>query len=336
VLRRAVLHRQRALKTGGALTALCALLGAARPAAATLGSPGVAVPVPGFSRPCADSRFPALAGPWIVGCGSDGRVDRALSITSGQELELPVRFVSPGLGEGLVVGVGREAAIVRLTQSGAERLDLPVVRGTPTAPPVTDGQRVAMTQAGSVSAWPLGDRSMTLRPAHPAGWYPPALAGSRLAWVEEEARGQLAVWWLDLDDRQPTGERLAAHASHVVGSAMALAWVDDEQVVVLDLEEQRQTRYGRHTGFSAAPSIWRDVVCWEERPTHPPASEGDGVDIECSDGLAAAGPRHQRWPSRYGPWLLYRQDGALWLATAPAEANASEAPPAGEGADGSR
>ncbi|RME21804.1 MAG: hypothetical protein D6798_17350, partial [Deltaproteobacteria bacterium] len=92
--------------------------------------------------------------------------------------------------------------------------------------------------------------------------------------------------------------------------------VEDEQVVLWDLERDERQRLGSHTGFSAAPSLWRDVVCWEERPTHPPGTDGDGVDIECSDGLRAGGPGHQRWPSRFGPWLLYRVDGELWLATA--------------------
>lgn len=305
----------RAAEALAALVLLNALAGAEE-AWAGLGAPGQAVPLHAFGSACEDPRYPALAGAWVVGCGPDGRVDRALSLATGRELSLPRSFRHPGLGEALVVGAGDEAAVVRLAEDGAHLDEGVRVRGAPTAPPVTDGQRLAMTEEGRVSAWPLSATVRQPRSAEPIGWMPPALAGHWLAWIDDEER----LWRMDLDAARPAAEPVPAvdgPQRHVVGSETHLAWVEGEDLVLVDLATESATRIPARTGFSAAPSLWRDVLCWEERPAHGVLEEGDGVDIRCSDGLQAGGPGHQRWPSRWGPYLLYRQDGGLWLRVTP-------------------
>lgn len=278
------------------------------------------MPLHAFGHTCLDSRYPALAGPWVVGCGADGRVDRALSIESGRELTLPASLGAPALAEGLILSVGMEAAIIRLDEGGAQELDLPLVFSASATTPATNGEYAAMLSDDRASVWRLEARSRLLYDARPAAWFPPALSSTHLAWVEEAGEDLEDIWGLDLSAPRPRPLPLAlgpASQRHVVGSGHFLAWVEAESIVLLDTESGERTRIPARTGFSAPPTLWEGVVCWEERPSHPPHEEGDGVDILCSDGLRAAGPRHQRWPSRFGPWLLYRQDGELWLRTAP-------------------
>ena len=59
---------------------------------------------------------------------------------------------------------------------------------------------------------------------------------------------------------------------------------------------------------------WGPVVCWEDRG---PLRAGTGdIDVRCSDGMEVARPGDQRAPARWGPWLLFREEGRLWVATA--------------------
>lgn len=293
------------------------LVGAAL--AAPIGSPGVAVPIASFGHPCLDPRYPALAGPWVVGCGLDGRVDRALSLRSGRELALPSSLSQPALAEGLLVAVGREAAVYRLSEDGASSTDAPLVAGTSIGPPATDGQRAALLSEGRVSAWQLHERSRPLFEAHPLPWFRPALSDSHLAWVGDGGPDLEDIWALDLTRPRSRPTVLAAGRGsqrHVVGHGVHLAWVDDDGIVILDTSRGERTRFPADTGFGAPPTLWEGIVCWEERPSHPPQEDGPGVDILCSDGLRADGPGHQRWPSRFGPWLLYREGDDLWLRTA--------------------
>ena len=327
------------------LLAACGLT--ATPAMAAVGGPGVAVPLYGLDHACQDARYPALAGPWVVACGPDGRVDRALSLLTGVEVSLPIRPISPGLGEGspgldegLLLAVGDPAGLVRLSPQGATLADLPRIHTPVTAPPATDGRRGALVAEDRVSAWPLEAASRVTHAARPVGWYPPALAGTLLAWVEDGGVDGEDVWALDLAAAKAadkaSGEAAAprplaagpGHQRHVVASGTTMAWVEPGALVVLDTVSGERRRLPVDTGFSAPPALWRDVACWEERPAAGAEGEANGVDIRCSDGVTAEGPGHQRWPSRYGPWLLYREGDQPWLRTAPTalESTPEEAP----------
>ena len=171
-------------------------------AMASPGSPGAAIPLYVLDETCEDSRYPALAGPWVVACGSDGRVDRALSLESGRLLMLPAAHVSPGLAAGWVYVPGRRGGLISLSESGAERVrGLPSIHEVPVAPPAVDGERVAMLSEGHIQAALVTDAARRLHEVQPAGWYPPALAEGHVAWVGQ-GEGE-DVWWMALPDGEP-------------------------------------------------------------------------------------------------------------------------------------
>ncbi|MDP6934378.1 MAG: hypothetical protein QGG40_15740 [Myxococcota bacterium] len=262
-----------------------------------------------LSEDCADPRYPALAGAWAVGCGARGEVDRAVSLETGTLIRLPIHYRSPGLAPGVVYGPGGEGGMLKLVVPVARGMDAATVHLDVVAPAATDGTHVAVLGADQVQAFPAVERSRKVYEAHPAGWYPPALAWPWVAWVEDGGPSGEDVFALDVRE----GERTVLAEGpgpqrHVVGSGSFLAWVEsDDSVTVLDTRDDHRTRYDVRTGFSAPPSLWNGVVCWEER--------GRDVDIRCSDRVYLGGEGHQQWPSRHDRWLLYREDGQTMLYT---------------------
>ncbi|MFT5680159.1 MAG: hypothetical protein ACI8RZ_001064 [Myxococcota bacterium] len=274
------------------------------------GSPGVAIPLYVLDEPCTDSRYPALAGPWVVGCGGDGQVDRALSLTSGTLLTLPISAVSPGLSEAAVYVSGWGGGLVRLSAAGAtQEPDLPAIHEIPVAPLSLDGERVALLSEGRIQATDIHDAARQLYEVSVAGWYPPALTDGHVAWVGHDETGEEDVWWMALSEGEPTLLSGGVGSQrHVVGDGVWLAWVEEDAVVLLNTETNHRQEFAVRTGFSAPLTLWGGVVCWEEW--------AEDVDIVCSDGLAVRRPGHQQWPSRWGPWLLFREAGRVWLLTA--------------------
>jgi len=281
-------------------------------AAWALGAPGVAVPVGALAHRCLDLRYPALAGPWAVGCGPSGEVDRAVNVETGAVVLLPHAFASPALAPGVVYAPGGDGALVSLDGGAATEAETPVrIRRELVAPAATDGAHMALLTADRVEIGGVSDPARRSSPAHPAGWYPPALSWPWVAWVEDAGDGHEAVWGWNSSSNAPA-HLLAAgggHARHVVGSGRFMGWVEERAVVVMDTASGAQTRYPAVTGFSAPPTLWQDVVCWETR-------EAGDVDIRCSDGLRADGAGDQESPSRYQQWLLYRVGDQVWLRTA--------------------
>jgi len=183
------------------------------------GVPGVAIPLYVFDEDCIDSRYPALAGPWVVGCGGDGQVDRALSLTSGKLITLPFSTVSPGLFEGLVYVPGWGGGLIRLAEAGAGVAEgIPTIHEQPIAPPTIDGVRVALLSDGRIQAALMTDAARRLHEVVPAGWYPPALTDGHVAWVGRSAVGDEDVWWMSLSDGEPSVlSGGPGHQRHVVG-----------------------------------------------------------------------------------------------------------------------
>jgi hypothetical protein len=298
---------------GPCLAAACAL--AAAPLAfASAGAPGLAVPLYAASNPCDDPRYPTLAGAWVLACGADGHVDRAISLSSGRELSLPAAFRSPGVGPDAVYVPDAGGGLWRLTEAGVQvvpgvsRVIEPAV-----APAVTDGEHLVVASRKSLQAFPFGDRSRSVYPANPVGWQSPALAWPRVAWVEDAGPDGTDVW-LRWADRRADPELLAGgpgDQGRVVAQGAWLAWVDKGDVVVHNLDTGERSEHQANTGFSAPPALWAGEVCWESR------QNTDGVDIECTDLPGAGGPGHQLWPSRWGPWLLYREGHRAMLYTRP-------------------
>ena len=272
------------------------------------GSPGAAIPLYALAEDCTDSRYPTLAGEWVLGCGSEGAVDRALSLSSGTIITLPVTATSPGVAAGRVYVPGWGGGLIALAEDGGTlSAGISTIHEPPVAPPAIDGERVALLSAGRVQAAELTADARLLHEISPAGWYPPALTDGHVAWVE---RGEGEdVWWMALPDGTPM--LLAGGPGsqrHVVGHKHWLAWVEESAVILLDTQSGDRQTFEVTTGFSAPITLWDGVVCWEQW--------GADIDIVCSDGMTVSRPGHQQWPSRFGPWLLFREAERVWLLTA--------------------
>lgn len=291
-----------------------AILLALTPAASSAGFvlPGAALPLHELSTPCQDMRYPAMAGPWAVGCGPGGEVDRAVNVETGAVVRLPVQLTSPALAESQLFST--EGLGAWLTLDGAQASAEPrLVRQTPAsgAPPAFDGTHTAIFGPDHITVGTPDSRLGQRFKTRPAGWYPPALAWPWVAWVARGEQGQEEVWAVDTsraaEPRVLAGG--AGDARHVVGSASWLAWVEPGQIVRLNVLTGARQVIRADAGFSAPISLWRDVVCWEDR-------SGEDLDVRCSDGLEARGPGDQSGPSRWGPYLLYRSGGAVWVKAA--------------------
>ncbi|MEC8425597.1 MAG: hypothetical protein VX000_17545 [Myxococcota bacterium] len=289
------------------------LLGATGPAwSGGPGSPGVAVPLYAINHRCTDSRFPRLAGPWAVGCGPGGRVDRALSLETGRLIELPRPLGSAGTGPAAVVGAGRRGGLFRLTQAGAmEVAEAPRIIEQLTAPPATDGTHIGLLSSRGLQAFPATDQTHSIFDAHPLGWQPIAMIWPWVAWVEDAGGGDADVWIRDMRERS-SARPLAngtGRQDRVVAEGDWFAWIDLGDVVLWNPRTEATRRIETRTGFRSPPAPWDGEACWEVR--------GDGIDIECSDLPGIARPGHQGWPTRWARWMLYRDADVPMLYTAP-------------------
>ncbi len=278
------------------------------------GTAGTSVAIHVGSGTCADPRYPSLAGPWIIGCDETGRITDALSVETGQVITLPEPMDSPGLSPNQVFDTA--VGIVSLPSG-----DVTPSRAfhrhrwqQQTAPPANRGQTVAITTASSVDTTKLGTGIIRrfgpeAEAPTPLGWYPAAINQTHIAWVVDGGSSGADVWWVARAKGRP--EPLASgpgQQHHIVGSDAWLAWVEPSAVVVLDTLSGQETRHPAKTGFSAGITLWQDVVCWETR-------QDADIDIECSDGVIVRGSGHQRWPSRWGNYLLYRDGDQVMLWT---------------------
>ncbi len=280
-----------------------------------VGAPGVAIPLYAASAPCDDPRYPTLAGPWVVACGADGRVDRAVSLASGRVIALPGAWRAPGVGPGVVYVPGIDTTLLALTEAGPEARPVARVTRSPVAPAAADPDHVAVLGAAGLEAFPAADRQRPVIPAHPLGWQPPALSWPWVAWVEDAGPDGADV---KLRDATARGEAQTVgggpgRQDRVVAQGDWLAWVDEGAVVVRQLSTGAERRIEVETGFRAPPALWAGEACWEVR------GEEDGVDIRCTDLPGVGGPGHQGWPARWGRWLVYRDGDRVMVWTAPDE-----------------
>ena len=277
-----------------------------------LGTPSLRQPLPQLKRRCRDRRYPRLAGAWAVGCGSEGLISLALDLRDGGLLQLEQAAETPATGDGVLFAPGRHQGLWRLpsTQPSGGRS---TATRQPIAPAAVDGEHAALLLEGRVTAFKVGDKGIKLLQAQPLPWQTPALSWPVMAWVDgsqrERTGSDIRTWNLERDTRSRPLTQAPGHQRHVAASGHWVGWQDDEGVWVEDLRDGRRSFTKADTGFRAGLSLWGPVACWEER------ADGD-IDIACSDGLRVDGPGDQGWPSRWGPWLLYRQDDIPHLATA--------------------
>ncbi len=268
-------------------------------------------PLPAFDSRCQDRRYPKLAGSWLVGCRHQGLVDQAWHLSDGRRVQLDGPAISPASAPGVLYALGSDHGLWRLPQPSAVHAQ-PWAGQRPVAPVASDGSHGALLLERRVAAFALDERRQLLHDADPLPWFPPALDWPLVAWVDgrERATTGMDIWAWDAETNDsfpvvadPGDQR------HVAASGGWLGWLDERGVWVQDLQGSRRLHAPADTGFRAGLSLWQAVACWEDR------SGGDS-DVICSDGLQLTGPGDQGWPSRWGPWLLYRLDGEPWLATA--------------------
>jgi hypothetical protein len=260
---------------------------------------------------CRDARYPALAGAWVLGCSGSGRVDHAVHLGTREAVALSEGAVTPGLGAGVVLAATR--GLWRLPDVHPVP-DLPRTAAEPIGPPATDGTHAVLAYADHIEAFTLAEPLRIHTAATPLPWYAAAIAWPWSAWVEDGGITGEDVWM-----RTPKGDRVplargARRERHVTGDGTWLAWLDEAGVYVQDMSRGERRAYPADTGFSGGLGLWGPVACWEDRAALR-AGTGD-VDLRCSDGMEVHRPGQQLAPSRWGPWLLFREAGRVMVATA--------------------
>lgn len=261
------------------------------------------LPLPWLNGPCLDPRYPRLAGEWAVGCGPSGRVDRAVHLESRRTVLLEDAAVSPAVAPGVLYAPTRDHGVWRLPGAGTVP-DAPLVPQAGIAPAATDGVRVALSVEDGVQLFRLDEKLRRTWPATPAPWYPPAIDGPLVAWVDV-ASGSEDVLAL-IGDQVVALAATGRHERHVAVSGTHVAWIDDLGVHGWDSATDQRWSVAADAHTSRRLSLDGDVACWE-------GWNGVDVDVVCSDGLRWSGPGHQRGPDRQGDWLLVVDQGNALL-----------------------
>ncbi len=268
-------------------------------------------PMYGFGHRCRDAHYPALAGPWLVGCGPGGRVDRAEHLGDGREIKLDDAAVSPGAAPGVLFALGGEHGTWRLP--AAQPVDPWPVSSNPTrALPATDGRHVALVLDGRIAVFAMGERVQRSREAAPLPWFPPAMSWPWIFWVDGGAQDDSGtdIWAWNVDNGTPAPWVTdAGDQRHVAASGDWVGWLDGSGVHLQQISTRERWFHAADTGFRAGLSLQGSTACWEER------KEGD-FSVVCTDGAQVLG-RDAGWPSRWGSWLVVRIDDVPWVFTAP-------------------
>jgi len=239
-------------------------------------------------------------------------VDTAVSLTTGAVVTLPA-MDRPALSDG-VVYTPAQGHVTLKKPSAAKPSAFERTRfAGRTAAPGISSAGVAVVQESALSLLASGSRVVRSVGGSgtpvPMGWHPPAVSDDWVAWVVDGGPSGADVWWIQMAGGTPTElDGGPGDQHHVVAQGQWLAWVRPEEVVIMDTTDHSKTTVSAQTGFSAGLSLWQGVACWETR-------EGADVDIACSDGVKITGDGHQRWPSRWDRWLLYRDGDTVFLHT---------------------
>ncbi|MFT5582506.1 MAG: hypothetical protein ACI9VR_000082 [Cognaticolwellia sp.] len=264
-------------------------------------------PVPGADNACFDPRFPRLSGAWILAC-EGGKVARVLPIQGGPERPLDPPMESPGASAQGVYGLSRggwRSQDWTWHPGKAARLNA-------IAPVGVGPEQVAVLTRDAVVLMPWDAGHRRELPAAPASWYAPAVSESAVLWVDRRDSAWTGLDVLLLSQNGRSAQVLARAPGdqvHVAASEQWVAWIEAHFVVVQDLRTGERRRYPSDTHSATGLSLWGPVACWEHW-------NGQDVDAVCSDGLIADGPGHQRAPSRYQGWMLYRDGQRTMVATA--------------------
>ena len=261
---------------------------------------GVAVanPIPIYSFPysCIDPRFPTLHKGWILGCNPRGMVTNAHHVESMRQQEFDAATEFVGLGAGILQG---RKGLWMLEEE--RRYAFPRIQKELNAPPTGKDSLWAFTTEDGLGI--LEGRQLQEIAARPRGWYPPAWWGDSVVWVEDDRRGGEDLWIYSKEN----GPRLLRGGPeaqrHPVSYGETLAWLEGDTIGLWSLGDQKPTFWDANVVDRLAINAKR--VCWSEQ-------EKD-IDIHCNDGFVLQRKGHQIWPSLWGDFLLFREEGQLML-----------------------
>jgi len=265
---------------------------------------------------CADDRYPALAGAWVVGCVGSDTVNVAVSLVDGRVVTLTDPVESPALGDGWLWAPGRlpGAWVLPATARGPLPGLAPLVI---VAYPGVSPPAVRRTDLGAWAAVPYPDHvevidlqvaSWPRYAAHPLPGEPVAVGPGWAAWTERGANGE-DVWVVGAAVGATEPRVLAGGPGdqHLVAGAGDVLWYADARFVWRqDVREAMPTAFPADTGFEAPLAVSADgsLACWEDRAG---LRVGGDIDLRCSSGLVLERPGDQRWPSIGGGFLAWRE-----------------------------
>jgi hypothetical protein len=265
----------------------------------------VAVPIQALTNPCQNPRYPRILEDYILGCGLDGKVDRAFRFKDGIVTKLPHK---ENWAEG--ERIFRTGSPGGLWDPQKEMFQGGRFFGEGVAAKVQYGF-IAVLSSDYVAIGDLAKVEQYRRQATPIGWAPPVLLKgidqsnpSKVAWIEWSSNGMDVVIWEWNSGTEPV--RLSTdRALSLVGEGQDLWWTEANSIEHFNLNS------GLRSSISArsAQSLYiRDgVLCWS-------AWAISDLDVFCNDGFHLEREGHQEWPQLHESGLYFSERGRLmWL-----------------------
>ena len=253
------------------------------------------LPIHALSASCMDPRFPVFHHDWIVGCNHHGLIEKLYHPQTRQTLKLPRGYEVVGLGEAIQLGKDGAFFIEEKTLNRSERILEQV-----NAPPTGRAEVWAYTTEDAVY-YKEGRQAKSIT-ANPIGWYPPALWGGQVVWVED-SDGKEVLWVWDLENIRILTPSSSAQR-HPISSGPWLGWIEDAQIQLWNVLDQSKRIINAQVVDRLA--LYQETACWSQW--------GDiDIDIHCSNGFVLKRKKHQLWPSLSVEGLLFQEDGRLML-----------------------
>ena len=267
---------------------------------------GTPAPLHKANAVCANHRFPALAGPWVVTCDKRQRIARAVSVEGHAEHSFePTSHAGTGFGQILLPGHG----LYRFGQDG-DASPIPIPASA--LHPVTNGTNLAWVSTDQQVHWTQdGQKPHVIETSKARIGTQPAATHAGVGWVADSANQDADLWWYDATTS--TSSILdggAGDQHHPIADGPWLMWVSDGDIHLWNTETHARQHIPTETGFNASPTLSNGVACWETRRERHQSRD---IDIVCSDGVHVDMPGHQTHPQRWGRHLLFRDQGQLML-----------------------
>ncbi|MEC7985702.1 MAG: hypothetical protein VX278_11105 [Myxococcota bacterium] len=254
------------------------------------------VPVHAFPTPCIDPRFPVIHHGWILGCNRRGLVAESYNPQTYRTTQLPAGYEYVGLGGAVQLGADGSFSLTTKTLDKKERI-LEAVN----APPAGN-ENIWVYTTDEAVFYKEGRQAQSVQ-ARPKGWYPPALWGERIVWVENDGVGGETLWLWDLETTRPLMPS-SSPQRHPIASGLWLGWVEEEKIWLGNFQLNEKRVIDAKAVDRLA--LHNEKACWSQWGE-------DDIDIHCSDGFVLKREKHQLWPSLWGNKLVFQEDGRLMM-----------------------